>query len=155
MLTQTKVNPSSSLFTNHSPQSFKKSKKRSWKSQLFETIVDQFLIIPVTSAKMLRSEAYWMNNCCQDYAGQCANLEYNIFSIRSRSGERFATLGVINDNGYWRFDQCFGSSNSNVLEETLEYLDEDDVLQEERFPTELFYVVHEVVRMMNVNGDFH
>lgn len=155
MLNQTKNKPSSTLFTNSSLQSFKKSKKKKWKSQLSETIVDQFLVIPVTSAKMLRSEAYWMNNCCQDYAGQCVNLEYNIFSIRSRSGERFATLGVINDNGYWRFDQCFGPSNSDVLEEISEYLDEDDVLQEERFPTELFYVAHEVVRMMNVTGDFH
>lgn len=155
MLTQTKINSSSSLFTNQLPQSFKNSKKRKWKSKVSETIVDQFLVIPVTSVKMLRSEAYWMNNCCQDYAGQCANFEYNILSIRSRSGERLATLGVINDNGYWRFDQCFGPSNSNVLEETSEFLDEDDVLQEERFPTELFYVVHEVVRMMNANGDFH
>lgn len=155
MLIQTKINSSSALFANHSSQSFKKSKKRKWKSQVAETIVDQFFVIPVTSTKMLRSEAYWMNNCCQEFAEQCARLEYNIFSIRSRSGERLATLGVINDNGYWRFDQCFGPSNSDVLEEALEYLDEDDVLQEERFPTELYYVAHEVVRMMNANGDFH
>lgn len=155
MFTQSKVNSSNTLFTNHLPQSSVKPKRRKWKCQLPEIIVDQFLVIPIISAKMLRSEAYWMNNCCRDYTLQCANLEYNIFSIRSRSGERLATLGVENDNGYWRFDQCFGPANSNVLEETLEYFDEDDVLQEERFPTELYYVVHEVVRMMNVNGEFH
>lgn len=155
MFTQSRVNLSSTLFTNHLSQSFIKPKKRKWKCRLPEIIVDQFLVIPITSAKMLRSEAYWMNNCCRDYTSKCATLEYNIFSIRSRSGERLATLGVESDRGYWRFDQCFGPSNSDVLEEKLEYLDEEDVLQEERFPTELFYVVHEVVRMMNAKGDFH
>jgi hypothetical protein len=90
-----------------------------------------------------------MMNCCREYAGQCADLKYCIFSIRRRSGERLATLGLKNDHGYWRFDQCFGLANAEVLEETLEYIDEDGVPQTECYPTELYYVAHEVVRLMN------
>ena len=104
---------------------------------------------------MLKSEGYWMNNCCRDYAGQCADSEYCIFSIRSRSGERLATLGLISDQGYWYFDQCFGPANTDVLEETSLFLDEDDVLQTEWFPTEIYYVAHEVIRLMNSAGCCH
>ena len=77
---------------------------------------------------MLKSEGYWMNNCSRDYTRQCQEFEYCIFSIRKRTGERLATLGIANDRGSWSFDQCYGPSNLEVLEETCEYLDEDEVL---------------------------
>ena len=100
---------------------------------------------------MLKSEGYWMNNCSREYARQCENIEYCIFSIRSLSGGRLATLGIKNDKGSWSFDQCYGPSNSEVLEETHEYLDEDEVLQFDCNPTDLYYVAHEVVRLMNAD----
>ena len=90
-----------------------------------------------------------MNNCCRDYVDQCAEMTYCLFSIRRRSGERLATLGLEYDHDYWRFDQCFGPSNTEVLEETRTYLDEDGELQEELFATDLYYVAHEVARLMN------
>ena len=94
-----------------------------------------------------------MNNCSRDYARKCEAFEYCIFSIRKRTGERLATLGIANDQGYWVFDQCYGPSNTDVLEETYEYLDEDEVLQYDWEPTELYYVAHEVVRLMNSKND--
>ncbi len=98
---------------------------------------------------MLKSEGYWMNNCSRNYTHQCEKLEYCIFSIRRRSGGRLATLGITNDQGSWIFDQCYGPSNSEVLEVICEYFDEDDVLQFDSNPSELYYVAHEVVRLMN------
>jgi hypothetical protein len=100
---------------------------------------------------MVKSEAYWMNNGCEVYIYQCAGMEYALFSICTRSGERLATLGLANDKGGWRFERCTGASHSEVLEETLEYFDDDGVLQREYFPTELYYIVHEVVRLMNAD----
>jgi len=126
-----------------------------WECKLSEMLIGEYLISPLTSTKSLKSEAYWMNNCSRDYISQCANLEYCLFSMRSRSGERLATLGIICDEDYWRFDQCLGQSNTDVLEETMEYLDEDDMLQTESFATELYYVAHEVVRLMNATTGIH
>lgn len=122
---------------------------RKWNCKLSETLIGEYLLVPLTSAKMLKSEGYWMNSCCREYVNECADLKYSIFSIRSRSGGRVATLGLVYDEDYWRFDQCLGQSNTDVLEETRGYLDEDGVLHTELFATELYYVAHEVVRLMN------
>ncbi len=126
-----------------------------WECKLKETLVGEYLIVPLNSAKMLKSEGYLMNNCCRDYIFRCADLAYSLFSIRSRSGERLATLGLGYENGYWHFDQCFGQANSEVLEESLEYFDEDGVLRTEYFPTEIYYLAHEVVRLMNAKPQSH
>ena len=115
-------------------------------------LIGDYLIIPLTSEKLLKSEDYMMNNCCRDYVDQCAELTYCLFSIRSRPGERLATLGLTCSGGYWRFDQCFGPSNTEVLEETRTYLDEGGEVQEELFATDLYYVAHEVARLMNSTG---
>jgi hypothetical protein len=123
--------------------------RNKWKCKLSETLIGEYLIIPLTSAKLLKSEGYQMNNCCRDYVDQCAEMTYCLFSIRRRSGERVATLGLEYDHDYWRFDQCFGPSNTEVLEETRTYLDEGGELQEELFATDLYYVAHEVARLMN------
>ncbi len=120
-----------------------------WKCKLSEMLIGDYLIIPLTSSKLLKSEGYMMNNCCRGYTQKCAELTYCLFSIRSRPGERLATLGLTCSEGYWQFDQCFGSSNTEVLEETRTYLDDGGELQEELFATELYYVVHEVARLMN------
>ena len=79
-------------------------------------------------------------------------MTYCLFSVRSRSGERLATLGLTCIEDYWRVDQCFGPSNTEVMEETRTYLDEDGELQEELFATELYYVTHEIARLMNSAG---
>ena len=100
---------------------------------------------------MLKSEGYLMNNCCLNYTSQCENLGYSIFSVRDLVGKRIATLGIVNEDGYWVFDQCYGYANSNVLEEKYQYFDDDEVLQVDWKQTDLYYVVYEVVRLMNIN----
>lgn len=151
MLLQTKVDERINVFAVKLSKVSGDKHSRKWKCKLDEVFVGDYLIVPLTSVKKLKSEAYLMNNCCCDYARQCANLEYGIFSIRSRSGVRLATLGLILAQGYWRFDQCFGPANMEVLEESLEYYDDDGVLHSECYPTELYYVAHDIVRMMNAD----
>lgn len=124
-------------------------KPRKWTCTLPETLIGCYFIIPLTTVGMLKSESYRMNNTSIDYAHQCANMEYCIFSIRSRTGEPLATLGLSNVDGYWQLDWCSGPSLTEVLEESVEYLNDDSVLLTEHYPTELYYVVHEVIRLMN------
>ena len=90
-----------------------------------------------------------MNNDSLFYTRRCADLEYCLFSIRTRTGERLATLGLMSKDGYWKFDWCSGPSRAEVLEESLEYIDDEGVAQTEHYPTELYYVAQEVVRLMN------
>ena len=133
----------------------RRQRNRKWVCGLSETLVGEYLVIPLVSTRMLKSEGYWMNTCCREYADRCAEGTYSLFSLRSRSGERLATLGLAKDLGRWVLAQCCGPSNSDVLEETLVYLDEDDAVQTEWVPTELYYVAQEVVRLMNGSGGGH
>jgi hypothetical protein len=153
MLSQSKVDYLNDLFvTEVAAGNSVERRQRKWKCKLSEILIGEYLIIPLTSAKLLQSESYHMNNCCADYVDQCAEMTYCLFSIRSRSGERLATLGLIYTQGYWRFDECSGPSNTEVLEESRTYLDEDGELQEELFATDLYYVAHEVARLINSAG---
>ena len=150
MLSQSKVeNLSAILATELAVEPLVEKRSRKWKCTLSEMLVGEYLILPLTSAKLLKSESYLMNNCCREYVSRCLESKYSVFSIRTRSGERLATLGIACDDGFWRFDQCLGPSNRNVLEEPRHYLDDDGVLQTEWFATELYYVAHDVVRLMN------
>jgi len=122
-----------------------------WQCAVAEMFVGDYLIVPLTTKKMLKSEGYMMNNCAREYRCLCEAMQYAIFSIRNRSGERLATLGLARAEGYWSLDQCFGPSNSEVLEETVTYLDEEEILQTESHLTEMYYVAQEVARLMNRN----
>ncbi len=153
MLSQSKVDYLNDLFAAELAAGDSVDRRRTrWQCKLSEMLIGEYLIIPLNSAKLLKSEGFQMNNCCRDYVDQCAEMTYCIFSIRRRSGERLATLGLNCSQGYWRFDQCFGPSNTEVLEERRTYLDEEGELQEELFATDLFYVAHEVARLMNSAG---
>lgn len=141
------------LPTQNNTKNRKKSQK--WSCKLAETLVGNYLIVPLTSAKMLKSESYWMNSWCEEYESLCADQKSCIFSIRSRSGERQATLVLENHGNFWRLDRCSGPDNSEVLEEMRGDLDENGVLQTEWFGTEIYYVAHEVLRLMNSGGECH
>lgn len=156
MISQSKVEEFGTINVAHfGPVVSGKKRYSKWECGISETIVGDYLIIPLTSAKRLKSEGYLMNNCCRDYIVQCADLVYGLFSIRRRSGERLATLGLTCDDGYWRFDQCMGPFNSDVVEEIREYIDEDGVIQAELSVSELYYVAHEVARLMNSTAQSH
>lgn len=123
--------------------------KNKWDCPLPTLKIDEYEIVPLTSAKQLKSEGYHMNNCCKDYTHQCSTGEYCIFSIRDFAGNRVATLGAINDDGYWQFDQCLGDSNSNVIDEFTEHMDSQGKIHLEWSHSELFYVANEVIRLLN------
>lgn len=153
MLSQSKVDYFNDLFVTKSATGNSVNKRsKKWECKLSEMLIGEYFITPLTSAKLLKSEGYQMNNCCRDYVDQCAEMTYCLFSVRSRVGERLATLGLNCNDGHWRFDQCFGTSNTEVLEEIRTYLDEDGELQEELYATDLYYVAHEVARLMNSVG---
>ena len=125
---------------------------KKWDCPLTETLVGHFLVMPLTSVKQVHSEETEMNLNFMEYIPRCSQKEYALFSIRTRSGERLATLGLDYDSDSWHFDQCYGPGRSEVLEEPLEYLDDEGEPQTEWYATELFYVGHEVVRLMNASG---
>ncbi len=126
-------------------------KKWTWKCSLPPLKIDEYEITPLTSSKQLKSEGYHMNNCCKDYNQQCSNGEYCIFSIKDSTGNRIATLGAINDDGYWQFDQCLGYSNSNVIDEFTEHLDSEGKVHLEWSHSELYYAANEVIRLLNAS----
>lgn len=155
MLSETTTNELNLLFECELSETVRRKHSKKWQCSVSEVCIGEYLIIPLTSVKMLNAESYTMNNCCREYAAECAEGNYSIFSIRSRAGERLATLRAENDDGYWRFDQCYGYSNEEVLEEVFEYFDDDGVLQTEWSATELYYVAHDVVRLLNNSGTRH
>lgn len=135
-------------------QSKKSSSKRKWKwkCSLSTMNIDEYIIIPLTSSKMLKSEGYHMNNCCKDYTKQCVDQKYCIFSIRDSFGNRLATLGAVNSDNYWRFDQCTGHSNTNVTDHFTEHMDPSGQIHTDLSHSEIFYVANEVVRLLNVTS---
>lgn len=154
MLSQSRLNEGKrgfarSLATN--PTCRKRVRK--WDCKLLETLIGNYLIVPLTSAKMLKSEGYLMNSGCREYTDECVDQKYTIFSIRSRSGERLATLGLVYDEDYWQVDQCLGPANKEVMEEISSHIDENGMLHTEVFATELYYVAHEVGRLMNSSAN--
>ena len=132
-----------------------KKQPRTWTCPLSEELVGDYLVVSLTSIKQVLTEADLMNNFCREYIARCAGGTYSLLSIRSRSGERFATLGLSKEEGHWQVDRCAGPSDANVLEESMSFLDEDDALHTECFATELYYIAHEVARLMNVPSRVH
>jgi len=149
MLTQMRAEEAKGVLTGEFLKVVPGRRSKKWQCRLQEMLIGEYLVVPLTSAKTVKAEAYWMNTGCENYIRKCAGMEYALFSICSRSGERLATLGLTNNRGSWRFDYCFGPSCTEVMEETLEYFDDDGVQQREYYPTELYYIAHEVVRLMN------
>lgn len=127
----------------------KKPRRNQWKCPLPMLRIDEFDIIPLTSTKMLKSEGYHMNNCCKDYAAICSEGIYCIFSIRSHSGERLATLGAKKVDDHYSLDQFYGPSNSNVTDVFIDHTDDSGIPNFEWQRTELFYVACEVIRALN------
>ena len=127
-----------------------KKTRTKWECSVSESLIGDFIVTPLTSARMLQREDEWMENGCQTYAFQCAAAKYALFSIHSKNGDQRATLGLVNNEEHWSFDLCSGPYGENVMDEILEYYDDDGILQTEWLPTELYFVAHEVVRLMNM-----
>ena len=141
--------PHSLYLTEKSGKREPKKQLRTWTCLLTEELIGDYLIVPLCSIKQVITEADRMNNFCREYIARCAGGTYSLFSIRSRSGERFATLGLSREDDHWQVDRCAGPSDVDVLEESMSFLDEDDALHTESYATEIYYIAHEVARLMN------
>ena len=68
MLSQSKVDYFNDLFaTELAVGNSVERRPKKWKCKLSEMLIGEYLIMPLTSAKLLKSEGYHMNNCCRDY----------------------------------------------------------------------------------------
>ena len=124
-------------------------KASGWDCPLGETVIGDFLIIPLISMEMLKHESDSMQNRCEEYGALCRAGSEAVFSICSCSGQRLATLALQNNMGCWNLDYCAGPAGSEIMEECYVYLDDEDVLQTEYYPTDIYYVVQEVLRLIN------
>ena len=126
-----------------------RDKSIAWQSGLSETIIGAYLMVPLTSIKMLFEEESETGKSYRDFIFRCFHNNYRLFSVRDRSGQRLAVLGISRVNGYWALDFCRDPFDANMLEEYLVYLDDENTVQEEMVPTELYYVSQEIVRLLN------
>jgi len=126
-----------------------------WKCNLHQTFISEYLLLPITSMRKLYKEEQVLNNNCSANLFRCYNETYSAISLRTRSGERIATICLQKVQNYWELDACLGKNGENVLEETLIYMDEDLTVQEETTPTELYYICQEAVRLMNNSQNSH
>ena len=139
--------------TTHKPG--REKHVRTWPCPLTEELIGEHLVVSLTSIKQVLNEAESLNNFCREYITRCAGGSYSLFSIRSRSGERLATLGLSKEDDYWRVERCVGQADADMLEESMSFLDEDDALHTECYATELYYIAHEVARLMNAQSRVH
>ncbi len=123
---------------------------KGWHCPIQSVQVGEYIVVPLTSARKVKSEGYLMQNCVKEYVEQCRDNMYLLFSIRNLKGERVATLGVKKEGDRWYFDDCLGKDNSTVMEFSTEFFDAGSVFCEIEY-TELFSVAHEVVRLINTN----
>jgi len=133
----------------------KPAKTLLWKCDLHQTFIGEYLLLPITSLRKLHKEEQVLNNNCSSNLFRCYNETYSAISLRTRSGERIATICLQKEQNYWELDSCLGRNSENVLEETLIYMDEDLNVQEETTPTDLYYICQEAVRLMNNRQNSH
>lgn len=122
---------------------------KKWDCPIQAIQLGKYMIVPLTSRRMVKSEGYIMQNCVRDYIHLCNDGKYLLFSIRNRLNERAATLGVKKRDNRWYFDDCLGKENSVVIEEIIEFLNSENSSEYVTEYTEMFSVAHEVVRLLN------
>lgn len=150
MLTQEMVDELNALFKFELGLTYENSSSiNNWTCPIGKTVIGEYCVIPLISKKMVKSEGYMMQNCCREYIPLCINDEYHLFSIQSLSGNRIATLGVKQEYDRWRLDDCLGPQNTPIMEGNADYLNEDGGYDSEFVLTDIYFVAHEVVRLMN------
>jgi hypothetical protein len=164
MLTDTQVRELNELFVddfykieqvNHNEISVNQSPQKGWDIPVSKVQIGDYLIVPLTGYKKLKSESYLMNNCVRDYRERCDIGQYYLFSIRDLNNNRLATMSMYRSNGYWYYEQCLGKDNSeDIIEETLEFIDENGKTHYQDNLKDIFYVAHDVVRLANLENSY-
>lgn len=149
MLSRSIVDELNILFAHELSKANPKKRSARWACKLSTTFIGEYVVNPLTSARLIKSEGYLMHNCVRQYIHLCKNDEYLLFSIENLRGEKIATLGVKNHDNRWYFDDCLGKNNSTVIETTVEAFRAEHSIVHEIEYTEIFSVAHEVVRLLN------
>ncbi|SHO49212.1 PcfJ domain-containing protein [Desulfopila aestuarii] len=149
MLSQLIVDELNTLLTGELSGANTSKRSPRWACKLSKRIIGEYVVNPLTSARMIKSEGYLMQNCVRQYIHLCKSGDYLLFSIQNLPGEKVATLGVRKHDNRWYFDDCLGKNNTYVIETTIEPLGADHLVVHEMEYTEIFSVAHEVVRLLN------
>ena len=108
--------------------------------------IGPYRFVPLTRTKELREEGQKMEHCVRSYENLCRIDCTKIFSVRDAlTQRRIATLSLIWENDYWRFDQMKGVRNTDVVCEELTYFDGERTVTETDF-TDLHYAALELVQ---------
>lgn len=123
-----------------------KKRNRKWSSDLDAVEIGPYLFVQLTCTKELREEGQKMEHCVRSYENLCRIDCTKIFSVRDALTQtRIATLSLIWENDYWRFDQMKGVRNTEVVCEELTYFDGERTVTETDF-TDLHYAALELVQ---------
>lgn len=124
-----------------------KKRNRKWSSDLDAVEIGPYLFVPLTCTKELREEGQKMEHCVRSYENLCRIDCTRIFSVRDAlTMQRVATLSLIWENDYWRFDQMKGVRNTEVVCEERTYFDGEQLEIDIDF-TDLHYAAQELIQL--------
>jgi hypothetical protein len=69
---------------------------------------------PITDAWALHEEALAMRHCADGYLTQCLDGSWRLFSVRTSSGKRVATLSIERDGSSWKIGDLRSFANGCV-----------------------------------------
>lgn len=129
------------------PAARKQTKQRLPNPFSGETTIGDFLLVPLLSKKRIREEESSYGIHLSEYIEKCQYGTMALFSICTRSGQRVAILALTLSDDCWEIDFCYGPFYAEVMDEMIDYIDEEGGLQTEWLPTEIYYIAHEVTRL--------
>lgn len=123
----------------------KKKLNLEWASAVLRCEIGDYLILPLTTSRLLRAEGRAMKHCVGHYDELCHKGLARVFSVRDISGHRVATASLIWRDDYWHLEQVKGHENAEVLESENTYFDGNSTVTE-LAPTELYFVGQEILQ---------
>ncbi len=85
-----------------------------WSSLLSSMTHGGWCVRPITDAWALHEEALAMRHCADGYLTQCLDGSWRLFSVRTPSGKRVATLGIERDGSSWKIGDLRSFANGSV-----------------------------------------
>jgi len=123
----------------------KKKRKLTWTSDLAAFELGNYLVVPLTSSKMLREEGQIMGHCAALYDRLCHEGTVRLFSVQDLIGYRIATVSLLWRDDYWHLEQMKGPRNAGILYEQVAYQFQG-CTAERLDETDLYFVGQEIVQ---------
>ena len=96
-----------------------------WEVPIHPMTVGEFTAVALASGKDLWDESVAMRHCADLYAKPCQEGRALLFSVRTASGDRYATIALEHKDGVWSLLQACGHANARIgseLDELIEVL---------------------------------